>query len=367
MTILLFLTAISLSVVAAYYAVSGLIAIFAAAVIPIMIMGGLLEGAKLVVASWLYRSWKGIPFLMKSYMTTALVVLMLLTSMGIFGYLSKAHMDQTLVTGDNTLKIELIDNKIAREQAKVDDANKVLAQLDQAVQVLMDFDRIRGKDGAIAVRQSQKEERDSLTAIVDEASDNIAKLQEEKIILDKDQLAKEAEVGPLKYIAELIYGDDAKSHFDEAVRWVIIMIIFVFDPLAVLLLIAANWQMAQNNPRKDWDTFFVEEAPTVTEDFQPREEPVFKSVRTEKRPEVTQEQEDALQELSEQTQEFERDYLQEAEDDMEDLKFGDKDWEQELYERDLKEKGRYDADILRDERQRKTNKFLNGIQEIEKN
>lgn len=365
MTILLFLTAISLSVVAAYYAVSGLIAIFAAAVIPIMIMGGLLEGAKLVVASWLYRSWKGIPFLMKSYMTTALVVLMLLTSMGIFGYLSKAHMDQTLVTGDNTLKIELIDNKIAREQAKVNDANKVLAQLDQAVQTLMDYDRVRGKDGAIAVRQSQKEERDQLTAIVDESSDTIAKLQEEKIVLDKDQLAKEAEVGPLKYIAELIYGEDAKSHFDEAVRWVIIMIIFVFDPLAVLLLIAANWQMAQNKPapKKEWETFFKEEAPTVTEDFQPREEPVFKSVRTE----ITQEQEDALQELSEQTQEFERDYLQEAEDDMEDLKFGDKDWEQELYESDLKEKGRYDADLLRDERKRKTNKFLNGIQEIEKN
>ena len=245
MTILLLISALTLSGIAAWYAIAGLMAIFAALPIPIMIMGGALEAAKLVVASWIYNNWKRIPFLMKTYFSVALVVLMLLTSMGIFGFLSKAHLDQTMDAGDTGLQIELIDGKIAREQQRIDDANKVLFQLDQAVNVLIEFDRIRGKDGAIAVREGQKEERATLTGIVDEASDAIAILRQEKLVFNKEALALEAEVGPIKYIAALIYGEEqSKTMLEESVRIVILMIVFVFDPLAVLMVMAASREMA---------------------------------------------------------------------------------------------------------------------------
>ena len=245
MTIILLLSALTLSGIAAWYAIAGLMAIFAALPIPIMIMGGALEAAKLVVASWIYNNWKRIPFLMKTYFTVALVVLMLLTSMGIFGFLSKAHLDQTMNSGDNVLQIELIDGKIAREQQRIDDANKVLFQLDEAVNVLIEYDRIRGKNGAIAVREGQKEERANLSGIIDEASDVVAGLKQEKLVLSKEALALEAEVGPVKYIAALIYGEEeSKTMLEEAVRIVILMIVFVFDPLAVLMVMAASREMA---------------------------------------------------------------------------------------------------------------------------
>jgi len=133
MTYLLFAVALSLSALAAYYAVMGLIAIFAAAVVPIALMGSLLEASKLVVASWLYRNWKEIPALMKSYFVGALVVLMMLTSMGIFGFLSKAHLDQTIPTGDVQSKLALIDEKIKTEKENINANRKELTQLDAQV------------------------------------------------------------------------------------------------------------------------------------------------------------------------------------------------------------------------------------------
>ena len=240
LAIITLLSALSISAIAALYSLLGLAAIFSAAKIPVLLMGGVLEVGKLVTASWLYQNWKRTPLLLKSYLTLAVVVLIFITSMGIFGFLSKAHLDQTIATGDNTVVIERIEQKITREVTIVEDATKVIAQLDEAVQILMNFDRIRGPEGAIAVRQSQKAERAELEAVITEAQNNIDELEGEKLVLSKEQIALEAEVGPLKYIAELIYGDEAKDHFDEAVRWVILLLIFVFDPLAVLLLIAAN-------------------------------------------------------------------------------------------------------------------------------
>ena len=248
MTLILLTVAIFLSAIAAFYAVSGLVAIFSAAAIPIAIMGGGLEVAKLVVASWLYRRWENINFLMKTYFAISLIVLMLLTSMGIFGFLSKAHIEQKGVSGTNDIQITQIDNNIAREQKRITDAELVIGQLDQTVQVLIDADRIRGNSGAIATRQNQKEERDQLQAIIDTATNKIVELENTKQPLLQSQLAQELEIGPLKYVAELIYGDEAKSHFDEAVRWVIIAIIFVFDPLAVMLLIAWNKELGMRVP-----------------------------------------------------------------------------------------------------------------------
>ena len=282
MAILTLLVALAISGVAAWYSIVGLMAIFAAAAIPIAIMGGVLEVGKLLTASWLYQNWKRAPVLLKSYLSIAVVVLMFITSMGIFGFLSKAHIDQTISTGDNSLLIAQIDKKIERENKRVVDAEKVIAQLDEAVQTLMDYDRIRGNDGAIAVRESQKDERRELNDIIDSASSTIATLQSEKLTLDSEQLKLEAEVGPIKYIAELFYSETDKSILEEAVRWVILTIIFVFDPLAVLLVIAANMSIRDltNKPKKlveatdagkDWESFFAE-TDTVEENLNPKEE-----------------------------------------------------------------------------------------------
>lgn len=247
--ILTLVVAIAISAVAAFYSIAGLVAIFSAAAIPIIIMGVVLEIGKLVTASWLYHNWKTVPFLLRTYLTSAVVVLMVITSMGIFGFLSKAHLDQTISVGDNTVIIERLEQKIAREQRNITDAEKVIAQLDQAVQVLMDYDRIRGDDGAIAVRQSQREERTQLELIIDESQDTIDELEGQKLELSKEQIALEAEVGPIKYIAELVY-EDGQSNLDEAVRGVILLLVFVFDPLAVLLLIAANMSFSQLRPQE---------------------------------------------------------------------------------------------------------------------
>ena len=251
--ILTLLVGLAISVVAAWYSIVGLMAIFAAAKIPIAIMGAVLEVGKLLTASWLYQYWDKTNALLKSYFTIAVVVLMFITSMGIFGFLSKAHMDQTLTVGDNSLLIERIDRKIDREKVKITDAETVVAQLDKTVQVLIDYDRIRGESGAIAVRESQNEERATLSNIIDQAYSKIDTLSVEKLELDKEQLELEAEVGPIKYIAAFIYGDELdKTLLERAVRWIIITIIFVFDPLAVLLIVAANmtFKEVMNRPKK---------------------------------------------------------------------------------------------------------------------
>jgi hypothetical protein len=251
--ILTLLVGLAISVVAAWYSIVGLMAIFAAAKIPIAIMGAVLEVGKLLTASWLYQYWDKANKLIKAYFMIAVIVLMFITSMGIFGFLSKAHMDQTLSVGDNSLLIERIDTKIEREKVRIKDAETVISQLDKAVQVLINYDRIRGPNGSIAVRESQNEERAQLTSVIDDAYSKIDAMSAEKLELDKEQLALEAEVGPIKYIAAFIYGDDLDINLlDKAVRWIIVTIIFVFDPLAVLLIVAANMTLkeAYNKPKK---------------------------------------------------------------------------------------------------------------------
>lgn len=237
------LVALSISAVAAFYSIIGLMAIFSAAAFEIALMGAVLEVGKLVTASWLYQHWQSklVPKLLKIYLTIAVVVLVFITSMGIFGFLSKAHIDQTILTGDNSLEISQIETRIERQEKRVTDAELVISQLDAQVQTLIDYDRIRGEDGAVATRENQKEERAELNKVIDDAMTVISELNVQKLALSKEQIQLDAEVGPLKYIAELVYGEEnAKDHFDQAVRWVIIVFIFVFDPLAVLLLIAAN-------------------------------------------------------------------------------------------------------------------------------
>ena len=245
------LVAISIAAVAAWYSIIGLMAIFAAAAIPIAIMGGVLEVGKLVTASWLYNNWRRTPILLKSYLTISVVVLMFITSMGIFGFLSKAHLDQTIqIEGSNGILISNLERQISQQRRIITDGETLLKQLDDTVEVLIEYDRIRGPEGALAVRKGQAEQRAEINSSIQSAVKELNALSEELLPLQKERVALEAEVGPLKYIAELIYADEAEDMLDEAVRGVIIIIIFVFDPLAVLLLIAANQSLAQERPTK---------------------------------------------------------------------------------------------------------------------
>lgn len=219
---------------------------------PIAIMGGALEVGKLVAVSWLHVNWKWIPILLKSYLTFAVAILMLITSMGIFGFLSKAHLEQSITQGgNNELRIESIQRRIDRQNSIITDSQLVLSQLDKAVSTLQEYDRIRGPEGAIAVRQSQQEERRSINETITNSYDAIEELTEELAPLRRQQIELEAEIGPLKYIAELIYADEAKNKFDEAVRWIIILIVLVFDPLAVALLLAATTRIPKGEQTRD--------------------------------------------------------------------------------------------------------------------
>lgn len=254
MIILMFICALALSGVAAFYSIAGLMAIFAAAPIPIAIMGTILEGSKLVVASWLYRNWDPIPKLFRLYFTTALLVLMALTSMGIFGFLSKSHLDQAVPVGDLAAQVELIDQKITTEKERVDEAKRTLAQLDAQVNETLARTQAQTTDSAVrrsvSIRKQQAKERGQLLQEIKSAQESIKKLTEERAPLKSQVRKVEAEVGPIKYIAALIYGDQLNEDLlEKAVRGVIILLVIVFDPLAVMLLIAANWSLM--NRRKD--------------------------------------------------------------------------------------------------------------------
>ena len=241
--ILTFLSAISISVIAAGYSILGLATLFAGAVVPIIAMCSALEVGKLVAASWLYHNWRSdIPRLLKAYLFTAIIVLIFITSMGIFGFLSKAHLDQVKPTSGNNIKIELLDKQINQQQLIINRAEKQLSLLDKALEVYIDKEYVtRG----LKERAKQEEERNTLNSAINNASDKIAELTNSKASLSLEQDKIEAEVGPIKYVAELIYGENAEQNFDKAVRIVILILIFVFDPLAVLLLIAANISLKQ--------------------------------------------------------------------------------------------------------------------------
>ena len=243
LTILTFLSAISISVIAAGYSIIGLATLFAGAVIPIIAMGSALEVGKLVAASWLYHNWDtNVPRLLKAYLFGAIIVLIFITSMGIFGFLSKAHLDQVKPTSSNNIKIELLDKQITQQNLIIERAEKQISLLDKALEVYIDKEYVtRG----LKERKKQEEERNTLNTAINEASDKIAELTNQKASLSLEQDKIEAEIGPIKYVAELIYGENAQDNFDKAVRFVILILIFVFDPLAVLLLIAANISLRQ--------------------------------------------------------------------------------------------------------------------------
>ena len=372
MTILMFVTALCLSAIAAFYSLVGLAAIFAAAVVPIIIMGSVLEVSKLVVASWLYRNWKPVPILLKSYLTFAVIVLMIITSMGIFGFLSKAHIEQTAMSSENMAQIQVIDEKMLRSDVKIkrwqEEIDKLLrtgstgtgsALLEQDQVALKDLrnqiksekDVVRAEaDKRIANAQQRRDkeieaakplledwggeekynnevlkakqteqnessvartDRDKKLAAIDkkystelktlnkrinearsgstskaaDADKRIKELEknieaeqkavdlvrEDKLVFEKEYRKLEAEVGPVKYIAELIYGETNETILEKAVRVVIIMLVSVFDPLAVLMLIAANWSWKNGRPL----------APSPVRDLGPMQREVLRGPKKE--------------------------------------------------------------------------------------
>ena len=242
------LVALSLSSVAAWYSIIGLTAIFAGAVIPVIIMGGILEIGKITTTVWLRKYWNRCGFMLKLYLVPAVIALALLTSMGIFGFLSKAHMEQGITSGDVQDKIALYDEKIKTSKENIDVNRKALKQMDEAVDQIMGRSTTEtGADKAVAVRRGQQKERGRLLAEIEAEQKKITKLNEERAPIAAEVRKVEAEVGPIKYIAALIYGDNADTNMLEAsVRWVIILLVIVFDPLAIALVLAAN-------ASKEWD------------------------------------------------------------------------------------------------------------------
>jgi hypothetical protein len=238
------IVALTLSAIAAWYSILGLTAIFAAAVIPIIIMGGSLEVAKVVTTVWLHRYWDRAGWVLKMYLIPAVIALAFLTSMGIFGFLSKAHSDQELVSGDVGAKVAVYDEKIKTARDNIEANRKALQQMDAQVDQLLGrtTDDV-GANRAVQVRRQQRAERNRLQNEIAADQEVISKLNEEAAPIRAQIRKVEAEVGPIKYIAALIYGDqvqDDTTTLEKAVRWVIILIVFVFDPLALSLVIAAQ-------------------------------------------------------------------------------------------------------------------------------
>ncbi len=252
--------ALCLSAIAAFYSIVGLMAIFAAAAIPIAIMGSVLEIAKLTVTVWLHEYWSLVKRSMKLYLVPAVAVLMLITSMGIFGFLSKAHLDQAVPTGDVAAKVQFIDEKIKTERDNIEASRRALRQMDDAVdQTMARSNDEKGADKAAGLRRAQQRERAQLQNDISRAQGVIAKLNEERAPIASELRKVEAEVGPIKYIASLIYGDNPDANLlEKAVRWVIIILVLVFDPLAVMMLLAATESMKWEKerviqPRKEED------------------------------------------------------------------------------------------------------------------
>lgn len=231
-----------LSAVAAYYSVLGLVAIFSAAVIPVMIMGGALETGKVVAAMWLHKNWNRAPWTYKAYLLPSLLALMLLTSMGTFGYLSKAHSDQSLVSGDVQSKIAIYDEKIRIAKENIDANRAALKQLDAAVDQIMGRSTTEsGAERSVQIRRQQGPERQRLIREIEAEQKKISELNEARAPISAEVRKVEAEVGPIKYIAALIYGDNPENNLlESAVRWVIILIVIVFDPLAIVLILAGS-------------------------------------------------------------------------------------------------------------------------------
>jgi hypothetical protein len=261
--------ALCISAVAEFYSIIGLTAIFAAQPVPVIIMGVVLGVGKITAAVWLKMNWHRASWTYKLYLVPAVAFLMLLTSMGIFGFLSKAHSDQSLVGGDVQAKIAVYDERIKTSKDNIDANRKALKQMDEAVDQIMGRSQDeKGADKAVAIRRGQQKERARLQTEIQAEQKIISQLSEERAPIAAEVRKVEAEVGPIKYIAAIIYGDNSDANLLEAaVRWVIILIVAVFDPLALVLIVAAQqslrWAKEEKFQQEEQDVYSADKITTV--------------------------------------------------------------------------------------------------------
>ena len=304
---LLLAIALTISSVAAFYSIAGLTAIFAAAFWPIVIMGSVLELGKIVTTVWLHKYWDRAAIQFKLYLIPAIVILMLITSMGIFGLLSKAHLDQAVPSGDVSAQVQIFDDKIKTEKDNIEAARKALKQMDSQVdERLSRSSDDKGAERAVQIRRSQQKERTNLQNEITTAQKKITALQEQRAPIASQARKIEADVGPVRYIAALLYGDNPDSNLlEKAVRLVIILIVLVFDPLALVLILAADQTFTWHRPKRrdDWEQVWQPKSeawpewndlPPATEDFDPR--PTYEPDDGS----LTNEQIDKIQELADQ-------------------------------------------------------------------
>jgi hypothetical protein len=240
--ILSLFTAISISSVSAYFSILGLTAIFAAAKLPIIILGSTLEFGKVVSTLFVHRHWKDLSRSLKIYLVIAITILMMITSMGTFGFLSKAHLDQALPSDNNQIQLNIIDQKIQTDKDNITAAKQELTQLDTAVNQMMGRTTdATGAQRAVNIRKNQAKDRQRIADTIDSANKDLLTLQQQEAPLKAEQNKIAVEVGPIKYIADLIYGQSEDPNvLEKAVRIVILMLVSVFDPLAIVLLLATT-------------------------------------------------------------------------------------------------------------------------------
>ena len=233
-----------LSTISAFYSIVGLASIFSGAFWAIIILGITLEICKVSSVSWLSYHWKIAPLSLKLYLVPAVITLMLITSMGTFGYLSKAHLAQSAQINQSQFQIQPLEYQLKLEESRLRNAQTSLDTLDKFA------NSSTNQNDGIYIRSRQANERKRINAEINDSTGKLQNLNTQLLPLRTTQQAAEAEIGPLKYISELLYGKDADNHFDDAVRAVIILIVIVFDPLAIILLIAANFGLAFKVKRK---------------------------------------------------------------------------------------------------------------------
>jgi len=260
--LLLFLSALSIAAVAAYFSITGLVAVFSASALSVIIMGSVLEAGKLVAISYAYRFWNIIGFIQKSSLMFFIVTLMVITSIGIFGFLSKAHLEKVGPQEQYVLQIERLEEKVDMEQTKIDRNQKVLDNLDDALDKYIELGFVtRG----LEQREEQSDQRSSVEEAISKSESRIDDYNSDIAELKSKMQEIELEVGPIKYIAELLFGDTSNS-IDKAVKILILLLVCTFDPLAVMLLISANHAHIHRNDHRVRSEFSVFEKDDTVQD-----------------------------------------------------------------------------------------------------
>lgn len=234
------LIALVLAANVAYASVFGFMAIFAAAPYFALSMGVTIEVAKLVGISYLYRHWSEMARIFRYSLLSVTLMTILLSAIGVFGFLSRAHLENSNPVENNSARIEYLDEQIKTNQAAISSANSELSTMQSEIDKLIEFDKVSGPTGSKATKEAQMPRRNELNTLISDSNDKIFDLRNEKLTLEKEVNSYSVEIGPIRYVAEMFWDVNDENNIDKAVRLLIILIMFVFDPFAILLLMAYN-------------------------------------------------------------------------------------------------------------------------------